>query len=807
MGRRRSTLQAVAIASVLVPALLAAQTVRGTLTTPASGAPVSGAVVVLVDTTGVVVARALSNEQGEYRLVARTSGSYRVRTLRIGFRPQTSAFVRLLRGEVTDLPISVASIAVSLDTVRVASKSACRAKGDTVVSTYTTWEQVRTALTAAQVTSRSEEISASVVTYERAMNPTFGRIRRQSIAFSPGFRGRAWRSTPLDTVRRFGYVVPDVTGRITYLAPDLDLLMSSEFLEDHCFRLARESNAERLGIDFEPTKERSHVAEISGTVWVDRASAELRTLEYRYVNLSVAETNARPGGEMKFVRFQNGAWAVENWSIRMPVLEETYEALSGTSRTQQKATRLSEIRVAGGELVTVTRGDDTLWRRAPMVLNARVVDSVSERGISGARLLLRGTSLFGKTDGAGRVSIEGVLPGDYSVDVTTPSLDSVEAIHSTEISFTDSKTSAVVLVPNASAVAAQYCGVKAGSSAATGLAMGAVTLRGDSTPPWNLLVTAEWKDGERTQSADARTDALGRYRICGVPLFAAFAVRTELDDTVGTPRSGAFARQSRLARVDIEIAKPTTTVGTLFAGAVMTFFTREPLANAEISLPDIGLTARTNEHGRFRLGVPAGTHKVSVRRIGFSAVESMVTFTADQAITRQFRLIQVATLDTVTVTADRGLGNFYDNMNLGLGKFLTRADLAKQEYRPLAAVMSSLPGTDVFNSGSGAYLRSSRVPRRPPQDTAMDIIGPNRDNYVCVAGNCQCWSQVYVGTMLLNPGRPTPPFNLNDWATHEIEAIEYYPSMSGLPSEYAQRGATCGVFVIHMRRYEEKKKP
>jgi hypothetical protein len=805
MDNRRSTLHALLIAWAFAPALLGAQSVRGVLTHATTGAPVAGAVVVLVDSAGIAVSRAMSGEQGEYRLAARTSGSYRVRTLRIGFRPQMSVFVRLLRGEVTDLPIMVASVPVLLDTVRVASRNACRASGDTVVGTYAAWEQVRTALSAAQVMSRAAEISASAITYERAMNPTFGRIRRQSSEFSPAFKGRTWRSTSIDSLRRFGYVVPEVTGHMTYLAPDLEVLLSNEFLEDHCLRLARSSTAERIGLEFEPTRERSNVAEISGVVWVDRASAELRSLEFRYENLSVAETNARPGGQMEFIRFANGAWAIERWSIRMPVLEETFEAVSGTSRTQQKTTRLLEIRLAGGELVTVTRGGDTIWKRAPMVLNARIVDSASERGIEGALVSLRGTTLSGKTDGSGRVAIQGVLPGEYSMDVRTPSLDSVDATHSAEISFTSTREPVPVTVPNANSVAAQYCGVNAGSSAATGLALGTVSLRGDSTPPWNLLVTAYWKDGEQAKADEARTDAMGRYRICGVPLTAAFELRTELDDTVGSARNASFQRRSRVARVDIELAKPAGAVGTLFAGAVMTLFTREPLANAEITLPDLGLSARTNEYGRFRLTVPAGTHKVSVRRIGFGAVENIVTFAADQATTRQFRLVQVASLDTVTVTADRGLGDFYEHMNLGLGKFLTRADLAKMEFRPLAAVMSSIPGTDVFNIGRGAYLRSSRVPRRQRDDP--NIIGPNKDNIACVNQECQCWSQVYVGKMLINPGRPTPPFNLNDWAPREIEAIEYYPSMSGMPSEYASRGATCGVFVIHMRRTEDKKKP
>ena len=97
------------------------------------------------------------------------------------------------------------------------------------------------------------------------------------------------------------------------------MLLSSSFLQDHCFRLAISLDSTRLGLAFEPTPARERVADIRGTLWLDRASTELRSLEFQYVNISRAQQD-HAGGELAFVRMRDGQWAISRWNIRMPVL-------------------------------------------------------------------------------------------------------------------------------------------------------------------------------------------------------------------------------------------------------------------------------------------------------------------------------------------------------------------------------------------------------------------------------------------------------------------------------------------------------
>jgi hypothetical protein len=787
----------------------AAQSVRGTVNERSTGAPTAGVVVLLIDGAENAVARSLSSESGSYRLNAPGAGTYRIRTMRVGFRSFTSDVVNLGAGETRELTLSIVSLAVSLDTVRVARRSSCLAKGDTTVATYAVWEQARTALSAAQLSSRSSDLTTTLMVYERALDPTFPRVRRQNTSFTTAISGRSWRSASADSLRRFGYVVPNLLGGKVFLAPDLDVLASSAFLEDHCFRLARSNDEKRIGIEFTPTRARSGVAEISGTLWLDRASAELREMEFKYENLETVESGANPGGEMEFKRLATGAWAITRWIIRMPVLEEFNERIDSRSTATQKVVRVAERRVTGGELVTVLRDEDTVWARPPMVLSGSVVDSVSRDAVPFARLHLRGTSFVDTTDKSGAFWMTGVLPGEYTVEIRTPGFDSLEATYTTGLSFTGEQQRARVLIPPPNRVALDYCGESLERPHPRGLALGTVRVKGDTSPPWNVRVIAEWADGTQ-KATEARTDAYGRYRICGVPLDAAFTLRTELDDTATVPRAVSVARRARFIRTDIDVAPPTVE-GAYFVGAVLTQWTREPLADAEVSLPGLGLTARTNERGRFRLaGVPAGSHRVMVRKVGYTAVESSVEFKLNVPASRQFQLVRVVTLEAVTTTADPRMNEFEEHRRLGLGHFITREELAKLEGARFQDVLSQVPGASILPGfGNHAWLtrgfRGIKGYSCVPIDTVVDGWKG--------AKQCMCYARVYLDGMLVYSnqppaggaaGTPVPLFDLNEIQISQIEAVEYYASEMQMPAKYMSSFANCGVLVIHTRRGGKK---
>jgi hypothetical protein len=82
-------------ALLTIPCAASAQAVRGVIIGRGDSSGVPGAVVFLLDASGGVAARALTNERGEFRLGAPRAGSYRIRAMRIGYRPVVTAAVRL----------------------------------------------------------------------------------------------------------------------------------------------------------------------------------------------------------------------------------------------------------------------------------------------------------------------------------------------------------------------------------------------------------------------------------------------------------------------------------------------------------------------------------------------------------------------------------------------------------------------------------------------------------------------------------------------------------------------------------------
>ncbi|MGH7622988.1 MAG: carboxypeptidase-like regulatory domain-containing protein, partial [Gemmatimonadaceae bacterium] len=361
-----------------------AQTVRGVVVDAAS-TPVAGVVVLLVN-GATVVARSLSNNRGEFRLAPGVAGMYRVRTLRIGYRPVTSAPLTLRAGETVSQRIALTGVRLELDTIKVVDRRACRTTGDSAVATFAMWEQVRAALTATQLTASARVIVATTVRYERTVDPGLRHVRDQTANVRSDYVEEPWRSQPMDSLRRFGYVVRGRDDSTTYNAPGIEVLESDAFIADHCFRLASSRDPKLLGIAFEPTPDRRAVAEVAGTLWLDRATSELRQLEFHYVNVPniPREVSDRSGGDIRFARMRDGGWVIAGWDIRMPLFD--YETNLG-----QREAHIDGFKVSGGELSLARRARDTLWSRPRLALAGTVADS-SGRRLGGARIALRGTT-------------------------------------------------------------------------------------------------------------------------------------------------------------------------------------------------------------------------------------------------------------------------------------------------------------------------------------------------------------------------------------------------------------------------------
>jgi hypothetical protein len=799
-----------------------AQVVRGVVVDGTDRA-VGGAVVLLVDSTSAVAARALSGATGAYRLVAPRPGSYRLRTLRIGYRPEQTGTLRLVRGAEAEQRIVLAGIRISLDTVRVVDRAMCGTQSDSALAVFSVWEQARAALAATQLSSGAGVVQATTVLYERTLGPDAKHILQQAASLRSGFVTRPWLSAAPEALHRDGYVVSNRDNSTTYYAPGLDVLLSPGFVADHCFTLAggRGAPAGSIGVAFEPTRDRRNVPEIRGTLWLDRKSAQLRELQFKFTNLS-PEQEDNAGGEMAFAALGNGAWAVTRWSIRMPVIEEVVrsQALGGTHR------RVAQIHVTGGELALVTvaaagrAGRDTVWSQPAMRIAGTVADSSSGEPVLGARVTVVGTGIEATSDERGRFTLAGVLPGEYHLDVTTPSLSALGAASRHAATLVDSAATLDLRIPTAAQFAAALCGA-GGLGAGTGVVVGRVR-SDDSASAANASVVAEWNDlalrdehgltvSTQRRRASARATGDGAFRVCGVPLNTDLTLRAEAP---GSSSAEMLTRvdDGRVARADLALDRVVGR-GARLVGTVLDSI-GAPIAGVEVGISDLSRRELTDPRGRFELtGIGAGEHHVLARRLGYGVADVTIPFRDGETLERTIVLSKVSTLDSVVVRAEHVdvlMRDFEENRRIGLGHFVTRDQLERIKGQTLTRALRDVPGVILARGGvSHAWVLSSRARAslcRPVQPgvhsacyDANGIYNPSPSEAARGIG-AGCYVQVYLDDNLLNRGRPTPPFDAHTFPVDQIEAVEFYAGVAELPARYSTLNTDCGLLVIHTRR-------
>jgi len=818
---RRCLVAALVIASA--PVASRAQAIRGVVVDQ-STTPVPGVVVQLLDSTSRVVARSLSNDRGEFRVVAPRAGSYRVSTLRIGYRPVVSVPLALLSGGEIEHRVTLSGVRAALDTMRVVSNNVCRAFTDSGAATYRVWEQARAALTATQLTAIARVVSATTVAYERTLDAGGRRVQRQTSNIRSDYVTQPWLTLAPDSLHRLGYVVTLRDNSTVYYAPGLDMLLSGVFVEDHCFRLTTDKN--RLGITFEPTPDRKSIAEIRGTMWIDRATSELTGMEFRYANLP-SEQEDKAGGDMEFARMKNGSWAITRWNIRMPVLEQRVrsQAFGGN------LVAVTEVRVTGGELALARRGNDTLWSRPPLVLTATISDSSSGSSLANARVGLAGTQLDGVTDSRGWVTIAGVLPGQYTLEIRTPSLDSVNAVHQSQVTFLDAATTIQVKVPSAQQIGTLLCGNR--QLEHPGMVLGSVAITGDTLPARNVKMFAEWDElslrnagGAATTETlhrfvEARTDVRGAFRFCGVPVNTALSIRPDASAGDATPVQVKIPPSGRFARAELTLDRPASHAA-VFVGVIVDT-TQKPLAGAIVELPTLNKSVMSNERGAFRIAdIPPGSQQVRVRRLGFGAMDTALVFAGGQILDRRIVLSQAVALDSVVIKAEARIASFDEHRKIGLGQFLTREDLAKVEGRRLSDVLNTMPGVRILpGKANHAWVSSTRRTRtvgNTPSTNPGNNALPDPADSAMGAPAAQCYALVYLDNLLVFNGhrriergtdplsrgkqvmRFDPLFDINSMAPEQIEAIEFYASPAETPARYSTAFSDCGVIVIHTRR-------
>jgi hypothetical protein len=729
-----------------------AQVIRGTVVDQASGRALPATVVVLLDSAGKRVAGVLSGDDGTYAIRIAVPGRYALRAERIGFRAEAPTPVTIAGGQTLQLRLSTRPIPVVLGEVKVTGRTTCVARASDGAEVSAVWDEARKALFATDLTQQQELFSVKLTRFERTLDPQTGRVLSHESRQTDGVTRNPFVSLPAAQLSADGFVRQSASDLI-YYGPDAAVLLSDEFLNDHCFRI-RDGSGRRsamIGLAFEPARGREK-PDIAGTLWLDRKTAELRDLEYVYRNIPNLPADTKSddfGGRIEFHRMPTGAWIVERWVIRMPLFVDRgrfarQDAIVPGTAPRADRVQLAAIKEDGGEVTeSVARGTQRSLASDVGTVRGTVLDSTRMTGLRDARVFLDGTQFSAKSEPGGVFSIPNVPTGTYTLSVAHPRFDSLHArAPSTTVTLLPGEETVANLGgPSFATIAARDCTVYERTN-------GGVMLRGhvidgsSGAPAPDALVTVTWSRLEvamarvgavSERQAVTRTDSAGRYSFCGLPEGVRLTARVSFDGR----RSDAVP----LLLASSDVAVKDLTVGT-----------ETVIAAAEPAPRPISAT---------RAAAPR----------------------------------------------NRAMEDFERRRRRGNGSYLTRTQIDRSNAARLTDLLRRMPSVSVLPSDNGSIvveLRGSKrvsftseTVRTDSGSSTTRLPGPpqgasNVSVKNCPAGFLLDGLAIDAGASIDLEMRPGL-----------LEAIEVY-APAQVPIEYAGRFSECGVVMIWTRSFADR---
>ncbi|HEX8392860.1 MAG TPA: carboxypeptidase-like regulatory domain-containing protein [Longimicrobium sp.] len=350
MQRTRIALRCLLAAAGLLGAAAGhAQTVTGRVVDPATGEPVPGAMV-LMRGEGTE-RRSLADSAGNYVIRAQRPGSYVLVAERVGYGAAPSAPIRLEEGETVRHDLRAGSGRVLLEAITATGRArACEGEVRRGPEAQVLWEEARKVVQSAALTAESEHLSfvTRLHRHERRLNnPNPVRSREWTVTAT----GRPFASRTAEQLADEGYVVSERDSTV-FQGIDAHAILSDAFVQHHCFSV-REGGRDRpglVGLEFMPLRGQPR-PDVQGVLWLDRASAELRTVEYRFTGLPYSGAVDRLGGRLRFERLPGGRWIVRDWIVNAPLLE--IDLLSPALSGKAPRARVRGLVENGGEVIEI----------------------------------------------------------------------------------------------------------------------------------------------------------------------------------------------------------------------------------------------------------------------------------------------------------------------------------------------------------------------------------------------------------------------------------------------------------------------
>jgi Carboxypeptidase regulatory-like domain len=422
-----------------------------------------------------------------------------------------------------------------------------------------------------------------------------------------------------------------------------------------------------------------------------------------------------------------------------------------------------------------------------------------------------------RPDEQGQFRLDSLLPGRYLVQVSSPTLDSLElSLPPERVVIAAGKASRFdFTLPSGTTLRDAVCQglhLAEGKVVVAGHALNADTDKplpgADVVVAWihNYIDKTTLKVVTQKRQASVKAGPDGAYRMCGVPSGATLSLQLQHEGRAGTvvrvavtdaegavvrdlslsptssPTQAALDSVSRVLAVD---GRDTTReelklVGTASLTGAVRSLTGEAVADAEVRVRDARSTAVTDSAGRFTLtALPAGTQLLVVRKLGYPLAETAVELRAGRSVSRDVLLHRNVVLDSVHVVATPTENTEFErNRRMhAFGQFLGAKEIDKMMASETADLFLNVLGFSVFGKGSQARIVSNAALARHPEcrEATIEVNG-------------------------------SPGWTLNNFAPGEIGGIEAYSDETFVPARF-EGNSKCGVIVIWLRKKPAKAMP
>ena len=247
---------------------------------------------------------------GSFTLAGTPGGVRQVQVARIGYRAWRSEPFTAAARDTVQLRLLVEDLPVRLPEITARSERSCASLESAADRVVVLWEEARKAISLADLSYQRDPMQYRV---DRRNSRSDDEEHLLSDSIRTVNLQARWpvEALPAGALLHEGFVQRDKIGGLVYYGPDLSVLYAPEFLATHCLAaVAGDSGSNLVGVSYRPSEE-GGPSDVEGAVWLDATTLQLRSLEFRYTGLDHWVPKGSAGGELRFLRLDDGRWVID----------------------------------------------------------------------------------------------------------------------------------------------------------------------------------------------------------------------------------------------------------------------------------------------------------------------------------------------------------------------------------------------------------------------------------------------------------------------------------------------------------------